>query len=116
MNRIFHIATQQDWDAAIEAGDYRVSTLGRTLAEVGFIHCSTAAQVQAVADRYYRGLTDLLLLTIETARLSSRMQLDPVGRETYPHIYGPLNLDAVVEITPLVTGADGAIEVPELPM
>jgi glutathione S-transferase len=114
MNHIFHIATQQDWDAAIEAGDYRVSTLRRTLAEVGFIHCSTAAQVQTVADRYYRGLMDLLLLTVETARLSSRMQLDPVGQEMYPHIYGPLNLDAVVDVTPLVTAPDGAIKVPDL--
>jgi uncharacterized protein (DUF952 family) len=46
MSRIFHIAMKQDWDAALAAGDYRVSTLGRTLAKVGFIHCSTASQVE----------------------------------------------------------------------
>jgi glutathione S-transferase len=116
VSRIFHIATRQDWEAAVADGDYRVSTLGKTLAEVGFIHCSTAIQAQNVADRYYRGLTDLLLLTIDTERLSARVRLDQVGKETYPHIYGPLNLDAVVEITALATGPFGAIEVPDLSM
>jgi glutathione S-transferase len=42
------------------------------------------------------------------------MQLDPAGQEMYPHIYGPLNLDAVVDVTPLVTAPDGAIKVPDL--
>lgn len=111
VSHILHIAIRSDWDAAIVAGDYRVSTLGKTLAEVGFIHCSTAAQVQGVAERYYRGLADLVLLTIEIGRLSSPMRFDPVGHETYPHIYGPLNLDAVVAVTPLVMDSDGRVQI-----
>jgi uncharacterized protein (DUF952 family) len=115
MPLIFHIARRADWDAALAAGDYRVSTLGRTLAEVGFIHASTAAQAQAVADRYYRGVSDLALLTIETERLTSPLRLDRVGAEEYPHIYGPLNLDAVVEVTPLAQDADSRFILPSQP-
>jgi uncharacterized protein (DUF952 family) len=103
MSHIFHIATITDWDAARAAGDYRVSTLGQTLADVGFIHCSTAAQVQKVADRFYCGVEHLVLLTIETERLSALVRFDPIGSDSYPHIYGPLNLDAVIDVTPLVT-------------
>jgi uncharacterized protein (DUF952 family) len=112
LSLIFHIATGSDWDAAVEAGDYRVSTLGKTIAEVGFIHCSTAVQIQGVADRYYRGLANLVLLTIEADRLSSPLRFDPAGSETYPHIYGPLNLDAVIQLTPLVIDADGRVRIP----
>ena len=111
---IFHITTRSDWDAAVVTGDYRVSTLGKTLAEVGFIHCSTSAQVQGVADRVYRGRANLVLLSIEIGRLSSPVRFDPVGNETYPHIYGPLNLDAVVQVTSLVADSDGRIQVPRV--
>src|SRR5262245_4460865 len=114
MTLIFHIARRSDWDAAVAAGDYRISTLGQTLAEVGFIHASTVAQVQKVADRYYRGLLDLVLLTIEMERISSPVQWDPVGDETYPHIYGPLNLDAVIRTTTLELAPDGNHEIPDL--
>ena len=114
MNLIFHIAIRSDWDAATAAGDYRVSTFGMSLADVGFIHCSTAVQVQVVADRYYWGLENLVLLSIDTDRLSSPLRFDPVGSEKFPHIYGPLNSDAVVQVTPLQTDSDGRIKVPSI--
>jgi uncharacterized protein (DUF952 family) len=115
MSTIFHIATRSDWESAVATGDYRVSTLDRTLAEVGFIHCSTAAQVQRVADRYYRGVPELLLLIIKTDRITSPVQLDQVGAEMYPHIYGPLNLDAVAQVAPLAADSAGRVVIPELP-
>jgi len=114
MSRIFHIAIRKDWTAAVEDGDYRVSTLGRSLDEVGFIHCSTDRQVQRVAETFYRGLADLVLITLETDRIGSPVRLDPVGNEQYPHIYGPLNVDAAIRVTPLATGPDGKIEIPSL--
>ena len=101
--RIFHLATEDAWTSAVAAGTYTVSTLGMDLSEVGFIHCSRAEQVAGVHERFYRHVDDpLLLLTIDTDRLTSPWQLDPVDGEpsTFPHIYGPLNADAVVSAEP----------------
>ena len=77
-------------------GEYRVSTRGATLDEVGFIHAATQEQVDGVQARYYADAGDLVLLTIDTDRLISPWRFDPVGEQEFPHIYGPLNLDAVV--------------------
>lgn len=80
----------------MEAGEYRISTRGATLEEVGFIHGATEDQVDGVQDRYYRDAGDLVLLSIDTDRLTSPWQFDAVGEQSFPHVYGPLNLDAVV--------------------
>jgi uncharacterized protein (DUF952 family) len=97
---IYHIALAADWAQAQRDGQYTISTRGRTLAEEGFIHAATAAQVNQVADAYYRDAPDLVLLVIDTERLGPELRYDPVpGQEQpYPHIYGPLNADAVVEV------------------
>jgi uncharacterized protein (DUF952 family) len=96
---IFHIALAADWAQAQRDGRYAVSTRGRTLAEEGFIHASTAAQVPVVAGAYYRDAPDLVLLVIEAERVGSPIRYEqvPGQADPYPHIYGPLNLDAVVE-------------------
>ena len=100
--RIFHIATAADWRTALSTGAYTTSTVGRSLAEEGFIHASRRDQVQGVFDRYYRGLgEDLVLLTIDPARLESEVRVEPVGSDTYPHVYGPINRTAVVDVVPL---------------
>ena len=100
--RIFHIATAADWRRTLESGTYTTSTVGRTLAEEGFIHASRRDQVQGVFDRYYRGLDEhLVLLAIDTARLDSEVRVEAVGDDTYPHVYGPINRTAVVDIAPL---------------
>jgi uncharacterized protein (DUF952 family) len=101
--RIHHLALADAWQSAQDAGAYTVSTLGLELADVGFIHCSRPEQVDDVYQRYYRAVEQpLRLLTIDTDLLSSPWQLDEVPGEplTYPHIYGPLNLDAVVSVDP----------------
>jgi uncharacterized protein (DUF952 family) len=109
MSTIYHIALADDWEQALEDGQYSMSTRGLTLAEVGFIHSSTAAQVVAVANAYYKGAGDLLLLVIDTDRVGAEIRWDDVpGSEApFPHIYGPLNTDAVVEIRPFEPGPDG---------
>lgn len=100
--QIFHIATAADWRRTLETGTYTTSTVGRTLAEEGFIHASRRDQVQGVFDRYYRGLDEhLVLLAIDTARLDSEVRVEAVGDDTYPHVYGPINRTAVVDIAPL---------------
>ncbi|WP_134742100.1 DUF952 domain-containing protein [Nocardioides sp. 503] len=107
--RIFHLATVAEWDAARASGAYTTSTIGRTLAEEGFIHASRADQWQGVRERYYADVTEpLVLLVIDTDRLTSPVIEERVGEgpETFPHIYGPINPDAVVQALPV--GDQGA--------
>ena len=94
-------------------GEYRVSTIGRELDEVGFIHCSFDHQVQRVADAFYRGRSDVVLLSIDEARLTSPIREENTegGADLYPHIYGPLNVDAVVSARPLATKSDGTLAI-----
>ncbi len=83
----------------------------------GFIHCSTAAQVAGVANAFYGGRSDLVLLTIDPARLRSPLRFEapahPTGTaaapsdERFPHVYGAIALDAVVAATDFRPGADG---------
>jgi uncharacterized protein (DUF952 family) len=99
--RIFHIALESDWRSAQRTGEYTTSTLGRTLAEEGFIHAFREDQVKAVHDAFYSKVRrPLVRLDIDTDRLRSEWREDPVGDDSYPHIYGPLNVDAVVAASP----------------
>jgi len=99
---VFHIATAADWRAARRSGAYTTSTRGRTLEQEGFIHASRADQVDDVRRRYYADVDEaLVLLTIDTDRLTVPWQEDPVGEDTFPHLYGPLSPSAVVRVQPL---------------
>jgi uncharacterized protein (DUF952 family) len=100
--QIFHIATAADWAAAQRTGAYSTSTRGVTLEEERFIHAARREQVQPVWKRYYADAGEpLVLLTIETDKLIPRWQEDPVGDDTYPHVYGPINTSAVIRAQPL---------------
>ena len=109
MNTIYHIAARSDWEQAQRDGEYTMSTRGRTLAEQGFIHCSAADQVAGVANFVYQGAADLVLLVIDPAKVQSRIQYDdvPDAPKPYPHIYGPLNTDAVIEVIPFAPDESG---------
>ncbi len=99
--RVFHIALESEWREAERAGTYTTSTLGRTLEQEGFIHASRADQVKAVNARYYSGVRKpMVRLEIDTDRLTAPWREDHVGEDTYPHIYGPLNVDAVTRVRP----------------
>ena len=105
--QIFHLALHDAWDDAQAAGVYRVSTLGLDLDDVGFIHCSQADQVDGVHERFYGAVTEpVVLLTIDTDLLTSPWQLDDVPGQPlpFPHVYGPVNVDAVVAAEPYVRG------------
>ncbi len=100
--QIFHIATAADWTEARETGAYTTSTRGVTLEQEGFLHASRADQVGDVYDRYYADADEpLVLLTIETDRLEVPWREDPVGEDTFPHVYGPLAPAAVLEARPI---------------
>ncbi|HYU85710.1 MAG TPA: DUF952 domain-containing protein, partial [Kribbellaceae bacterium] len=96
------IALESDWRKAQRDGAYTTSTLGRSLEEEGFIHASRAEQVKGVNDRTFRGVRKpLVRLDIDTDKLEPKWREDPVeGGDSYPHIYGPLNLDAVTAVRP----------------
>ncbi|MGO4258875.1 DUF952 domain-containing protein [Marmoricola sp. RAF53] len=101
MDRIYHLALLSDWEAAQAAGDYRVSTRGVTLEQEGFIHASRADQWRSVLERFYADVTEpLVLLVVDPALLTCELRSEhvPEARDTFPHLYGPLNLDAVVEV------------------
>ena len=102
--RIFHLALRSEWEAARREGSYTTSTLGRSLAEEGFIHASRGDQWQGVRDRYYSDVTEpLVLLVIETGRLTSPVveETPPGSAESFPHVYGPVDTAAVVQVVPL---------------
>lgn len=95
---IFHLAFVTDWDAAKAAGEYTVSTRGASLADVGFIHASTAEQWRGVRERFYADVpaSDLVLLTIDPVGFDVRYEPPAPGvDELFPHIYGPLPVSAV---------------------
>ena len=98
---IFHLTTPDAWAAAQRAAQYTVSTLGRSLEDEGFIHCSTAAQWPGVRDRFFHGVVDVVLLHVDEARLTAELRYEQVPglAEPFPHLYGPLNLDAVVHVS-----------------
>src|SRR5882724_6514195 len=107
---IYHIATRADWDRARADGEYTRSTVDKTLAEEGFIHASAASQVARTANRFYRDVPgDLVLLVIDPGLLRAEVRYEDVpGAELpFPHIYGPLNVDAVVAARPFAAGPDG---------
>jgi uncharacterized protein (DUF952 family) len=101
---ILHLALATDWAAAADTGEYRVSTLGRTLEEEGFIHaCADPDQLRGVADRFYTAVTaPLVVLTIDDKLLTCPVlfEVPPGLEEEFPHIYGPLPVEAVVSVTP----------------
>jgi uncharacterized protein (DUF952 family) len=107
---IYHIAFRCDWEKAIEHGEYRISTRGRTLDEQGFIHASDAHQVALVANFLYRPDEELIVLVIEPERLHAQVRYEyvPDSADPFPHIYGPINADAVVATQALEFDADGA--------
>jgi uncharacterized protein (DUF952 family) len=112
---IYHITTAGEWARARAAGEYTTSTRGMTLAEQGYIHCSTAGQVALVANAIYQGVPDLVVLVIDTGlvRPEIRFELVPGSDEPFPHIYGPLNTDAVVGTRPFRPGTGGRFSFPE---
>lgn len=99
MPLIYHIATREDWEKAQVQGHYE----SPSLKEEGYIHCSEDRQVSDVILRYFSTTSNLLKLTIDTDKLTSQLIYDWSNaiEDTFPHIYGPINLDAVILVEPI---------------
>ena len=105
---IFHIAERFHWEQALESGAYVQSSLGKTIEDEGFMHASEAHQWPATLERYYGTYLasggELVLLTIDPTRLTAPLVREvgnPVTGEEFPHLYGPLNVDAVISTRPI---------------
>ena len=101
--RIFHLTTPEVWAAAQVAGSYTTTTRGLSLADEGYIHCSEAHQVEGVRSRFFDDLDDLVLLEVDTDLLTSPRRSEQLegADQPYPHVYGPVDLAAVVDVRPL---------------
>jgi uncharacterized protein (DUF952 family) len=97
---IYHVVAKSQWQQALAQGFYEAPSL----AVEGFIHLSKQVQVQGVLNRYYLGQTDLLLLHVDESKLAAplKYELAPSVNEAFPHLFGTLNIDAVVEVTEIV--------------
>lgn len=105
MATIYHITTEGVWRRAQLLGRYEAESLRKQ----GFVHCSEANQVIRVANNVFDGTPGLVLLHIETERLHSRLVYENLegGEELFPHIYGPIDLDAVCRVSAFEPGPDG---------
>jgi len=111
---IFHVTRTADWSDATSAGSYRWSTRDATLDDVGFIHASTQEQVQGTARRIYaESSDDLVVLVIDSEKVEATGTAvvfeDGGNGEMYPHLYGPLAIDAVVDVRPAHFDAAGTL-------
>ena len=104
---IYHITERRHWDAAINVGTYRADSL----ATEGFIHCSLRRQVLVVANYLYHSREDLVLLEIDPAAVSADLRYEG-ETDRFPHLYGPLNLDAVTRVIPFPPQPDGQFAFP----
>jgi uncharacterized protein (DUF952 family) len=102
MRRIYHIVPRSHWEQTV--GAYRADSL----ATEGFIHCSNADQMARVANWFFAGQDDLLVLVLDAGKLSSPLRDEDCGvGEAFPHVYGPINPEAVAEVRSLQRGPDG---------
>ena len=116
---IYHIVNRDAWSEAMRRGSYSPPSL----ADEGFIHCSTRSQILSVANDFYGGQADLLLLSIDESRLKAELRWEApahpqpkspaatASEGMFPHLYGDLNLGAVVGVFDLAK-ADGGFALP----
>lgn len=92
---IYHIVLPEIWANFKDENFYYAASL----ATEGFIHCSFAEQIEGVLERYYKGVSRVLILKIDSEKLTSELVNEPsTNEEIYPHVYGQINKEAVVEI------------------
>ncbi|AVH56574.1 MULTISPECIES: DUF952 domain-containing protein [Streptomyces] len=111
---LVHLTERHLWDAARASGTYEMSTRGRTLQEEGFIHCSLRRQLAPVAASLYGSYTgpdELVLLVIDAERLDVPVRYEAMtpGGEEFPHVYGPIPVEAVVDVEVWDKGGPGVV-------
>jgi uncharacterized protein (DUF952 family) len=116
---IYHLTTRDAALLARQTGEYRTESL----AEIGFIHLSQLHQILGVANAFYVGQKDLVILVVDPTRLKAELKYEapvhpsaspsaPSAENRFPHLYGPLNFDAVVKVVDFPPLAEGKFELP----
>jgi sulfopyruvate decarboxylase subunit beta len=105
---ILHITRREQWVEAKREGYYKGDTLGSQ----GFIHFSKPHQVEEVSNFLFEGQKDLVLLLVDTSKVQAEIRYETIGNEVFPHLYGPLNIDAVIEVFDLVLDEAGKFQLP----
>ncbi|EMY79517.1 PF06108 family protein [Leptospira weilii serovar Ranarum str. ICFT] len=114
-NRIYNLAIKKDYEEALKQGFY----ITDSLTSEGFIHSSRRNQVEDTANRIFSGRKDLVLLIVNVDRLKSPLKYEAAastrfseedGKNIFPHIYGPLNLDAIEEVLEILPDEDGRFD------
>lgn len=115
MEPLFHLTTPDTWADAVANGAYPWSTRGKRFAEVGFVHCSTWAQIEGVARYVYPGELTLTLLVIDPSLVAADIRYENLdgGSELFPHIYGELPMAAVVRAITLHANTAGQFWLPD---
>jgi len=116
MKTIIIIARNDDWQKTLASGVYEQSTIDSTLADVGFIHCSFPDQTIEIANRRFADQDDLMIALIDAEKVTSPIKYEGArsGRAgVFPHIYGPLNTDAVYASFPLEKNDKGEFITPK---
>jgi uncharacterized protein (DUF952 family) len=104
MQVTYHLVPRAEWEATDPGQPY----VPAAFASDGFVHCTDGAQeVAATANRYYSGVADLLVLSLDVTRLDAPVRYEDPKR-IYPHVYGPIPRAAVADVQPMRRGADGA--------
>ena len=116
---IFHITSKSEWKEAQQRGEY----VAPSLTTEGFIHCSTEKQVLHVANAFYHGQNDLVLLKLDEEKISPEIKWEPPAggpalgisdSDKFPHIFGPINLTAVASVLDFGPDSAGLFILPPL--
>jgi uncharacterized protein (DUF952 family) len=115
MKILLHIIQRTAWEVAAAGNYYKPASLDSD----GFIHCSTIEQTVDTANQYYADQKDLLLLCIDEHKTEPEVRYegpacvnDHRSALLFPHIYGPLNVSAVVRVVAFAPKADGKFVLP----
>jgi len=105
---MYHLVPRSEWESADPARPYVPTAFGQD----GFVHCTDGAEeVAATANRYYSGVDDLLVLVLDRSRLTAPVRYEDPAR-IYPHVYGPIERDAIVEVMGMQRDGNGAWRAP----
>lgn len=109
---IYKIVDRTAWEEAEKVGIFNGAAIDLS---DGFIHFSTAGQVEETAARHFAGQADLVLAAIDTSKLGTALKYEPSrGGALFPHLYAPLDLATVRWVKPLPLDASGSHRFPEL--
>lgn len=101
---IYHLLPEGEWTKVSGLMDYEPISLKQE----GFIHFSFPNQIDGVIKRYYQNVDSLIILKVDVSKIQSKLKIEEAPENgSFPHLFGKLNLDAVVGVYKIQIGSDG---------